>query len=288
MAGGRTVVTLGRALLASLLVHLAIVGVAGTALRGVFQGPTPAEDPAQDAALHFLLVDAAVPELGTADAPPPGEPGESDAPAPPRGVAVPLPESSAVDPAAAPLSEPSAVDAATAAPAGPGTPSLATPVGSAADSRSVAPGRLSPRRLAERLGLQAEGLDDDALRGMFSAMHKYALQAPRPAASTYRQLLRAWIDGLMGYPYPVLEDLARNRGRPFIGGIRIEVAADGTARLAELWIHSDVADAEGRLAAYYERVIRAATANPFLPPADAGLPAPHGLEYRIVNPTASR
>lgn len=246
--------TLRRALLLSLLVHVCLVGAGGLALRSIIGQPVATGDADYEAppapSLHLNLVDPPAPDTGPLDVP-------------------------------IPAATEQAQVAATAA-ASPGAERVE-------EARvTTAPGRLSPRQLAERLGLNVEGIDEEALRGMFSAMHSYAVQSPQPGASTYRQLLRAWIDGLMGYPYPVLEDLVANAGRRFIGGIRVEVAADGGLRLAELWIYSDVYDPDDRLAGYYERVIRAATLYRFLPPADAGLPAPHALEYRIVNPKARR
>lgn len=290
--------TLRRAVIFSMLAHACLVGAAGYALRPVLAGLVEGEEPVlQERNLHLNLVDPQVADLGPRDAPPAATHALPDPAGGSRGGARRVNQSTDAEPspaAPAPAATPTAlearVDGAVADSSleatvieGP----LAAAAGAAAP-RSEPPGLLSPRQLADRVGLDTGDLEDDVLRGMFSAMHKYALQSPRPAASTYRQLLRAWVDGLMGYPYPVLEDLAGNAAHRFIGGIRIEVDAGGRFRLADLWIYPDVADPDGRLAGYYARVIRTASARPFLPPGDAGLPAPHALEYRIVNPKALR
>lgn len=288
--------SLQRAVFVSVLLHIALTAAAGAVIGGLGAPPEPIIEEAGDE-IAFNLVDPAAARLGPEDAPPArtqsgagaaahatGRRSAGSGPAPSGASSVSERSTEETeeteDAPETPLPE-TDVDGERPAPA-------ATAAARPAPAPTVVPGRLQPRELAEHVGLETEGLDEQVLERMFSAMHKYALESPRPAASTYRQLLRAWIDGLMGFPYPVVEDLARNAEYGFIGGIRIEVDADGSFRLADLWIYDGVEDPGQRLASYYTRIIRDATAHRFLPPSDARLPAPHALEYRIVNPRARR
>lgn len=275
-------VSLRRAFAISLLLHLLLGAAAGAALRGLESPADPAPDEGERAVV-FNLVDPAAAMLGDETVAPPVE-GQGDGGAVGRRSGRRAPREVTDD--AAPQREQTPLPET----AHEGSmPTAETATATATRRRAaVVPGRLSPRELAALVGLEADDLEQEVLQGMFSAMHKYALQQPSPAASTYRELLRAWVDGLMGYPYPVLEDLARFADQRFIGGIRIEVAADGSFRLDDIWLYQGIDDPAGRLAGYYRRVIRDATVHRFLPPSDANLPAPHALEYRIVNPRARR
>lgn len=138
--------------------------------------------------------------------------------------------------------------------------------------------------LEEALGLELDGMPEQYVNRLFPVMLKYHYQGERPNASTYRQLLRSYIDGHMGYPHAVTDRLVTNRDIRFLAWLEVQVESDGRFRIDVLVMNEDVQDPDGILYGYYRRVLDDAAGMPFIPPMEAGLPAPHRLAFQLLNP----
>lgn len=142
--------------------------------------------------------------------------------------------------------------------------------------------------LEEELGLDLSDVVDQGRDQIFPVMLKVHLNGGRPSASTYRQLLRTYIDVLMGYPWAIQGDLARNADVQFLALLQVEVLGDGRFRIASMLINENVDDEEGRIEGFYRRLLDEVATRPFLPPTRAGLEAPAMLTFQILNPEATR
>ena len=140
--------------------------------------------------------------------------------------------------------------------------------------------------MALELGLDLRDVSEPLLDRIFPVMLKIHLQGGRPSASNYRQLLRTYIDVLMGDPWAVQAQLSASSHLRFLARFEVEVAADGSLSLESLLLNTDVADRDGRLLGYYQRALAEAMSRPFLPPSRAGLHAPLRLSFQLLNPEA--
>lgn len=138
------------------------------------------------------------------------------------------------------------------------------------------------------LGLDLTDVADQGQDQIFPVMLKVHLAGGRPTASTYRQLLRTYIDVLMGYPWAVQGALARNADVRFLAMLQVEIDASGAFRIANLLINENVADEDGRIEGFYRRLLDEVSSRPFLPPTRAGIDAPALLTFQILNPEATR
>lgn len=159
-----------------------------------------------------------------------------------------------------------------------------------AAARPDLPARRSPTLadLEAELGLDLSDVADQGQDQIFPVMLKVHLNGGRPSASTYRQLLRTYIDVLMGYPWAVQGDLSRNADVRFLALLQVEVGGDGRFRIASLLVNENVSDEQGRIEGFYRRLLGEVSRRPFLPPDRAGLEAPALLTFQILNPEATR
>jgi hypothetical protein len=169
------------------------------------------------------------------------------------------------------------------------------PATAGAPEPSSAPARDTRRgrgpTLAEmeaELGLDLTDVGDQGQDQIFPVMLKVHLSGGRPTASTYRQLLRTYIDVLMGYPWAVQGALARNADVRFLALLQIEVDAVGSFRVSNLLINENLTDDGGRIEEFYRRLLAEVSRRPFLPPTRAGMDAPALLTFQILNPEATR
>ena len=142
--------------------------------------------------------------------------------------------------------------------------------------------------LEAELGLDLSEVADQGRNRIFPVMLKVHLNDGRPSAATYRQLLRTYIDVLMGYPWAVQGELIRNSDVRFLALLQVDVSEEGRVHVAHMLINENVADETGRIEEFYRRLLREVTTRPFLPPSRAGLESPARLTFQILNPEATR